>query len=132
MNLKPRPWLFAAVVATLTAPTALFAFAYEYPLSSSDIRDAYFIGRRNDEFTAEFFAKYAKHFTQPQTGPYVSQIDIDTPYTQIATHAANTANYDAPTAVQDYQDKPMLFYVHVQVFLTPTYTIAQLNDPKSI
>jgi hypothetical protein len=41
----------------LVVAIGLPVFAYEYPLSSTSIRDAYILGNRKDEHTAEFFAQ---------------------------------------------------------------------------
>jgi hypothetical protein len=108
---------------------ALPALADQYPLSSTDIRDAYFIGRRNDDVTADFFAPYLKHLSMPETGPFVEEIQLDTPFTQVVTHAATTANYDSPTAVEEFQGKTMTFRVYVEIFLTPTYPEVRPSDP---
>src|SRR5580704_9987966 len=108
-----------AAVCTLILACVVPAFAaYIYPLSSTDIRDAYFIGRRNDEVTSDFLLKYTRHFDKPSSGAYISDVGIDTPFSQIVIHASRTANYDAPTAVQEFQDKPMKFYAHVTIFAT--------------
>jgi hypothetical protein len=66
---------------------ALPAFAYQYPLSSVEIRDAFFLGIRNDDLTAALFSKYTRTFPAPETGPYVAEIDLDTPYLQVAQRA---------------------------------------------
>jgi hypothetical protein len=132
MKTRIRPWLFFSLVAILTVPVTLWAFSYTYPLSSTDIRDAYFIGRRNDEFTQEFLSKYTKTFPVPASGPHIQQISIETPYTQIVMHAARTLNYDAPTAVQDFQGKPLPFRVHVQIYVTPSYSLQQVNPTDEL
>ena len=79
---------------------ALPALAYQYPLSSIDIRDAFLIGNRNDDLTAALFAKYSRTLPAPETGPYVAQIELDTPYLQIARRAKGALNYDSLDAVQ--------------------------------
>ena len=66
---------------------ALPALAYQYPLSSVEIRDAFFLGIRNDDLTAALFAKYTRTLPAPETGPYVAEIDLDTPYLQVAQRA---------------------------------------------
>ncbi len=119
-----------ALLLAFVAP--VFAFTYTYPLSSTDIRDAYFIGRRNDEITARFLTSYTRHFEKPSSGAYISDVGIDTPFSQIVIHASRTANYDAPTAVQDFQDKPMKFYAHVTIFATDSYKIEQTNPTNSL
>ncbi len=100
---------------------ALPAFAYQYPLSSVEIRDAFFLGIRNDDLTAALFAKYTRTLPAPETGPYVAEIDLDTPYLQVAQRARGAVNYSAPDAVEEFQDKPMDFWVHVKFYFTSTY-----------
>ena len=130
MRLRP---LFVFVVAgALVVSFVAPAFAYIYPLSSTDIRDAYFIGRRNDEVTSDFLLKYTHHFDKPSSGAYISDVGIDTPFTQIVVHASQTANYDAPTAVQQFQDKPMKFFAHVFIFVANDYKIQQTDSINSL
>jgi hypothetical protein len=100
---------------------ALPALAYQYPLSSIDIRDAFLIGNRNDDLTAALFAKYSRTLPAPETGPYVAQIELDTPYLQVARRAKGALNYDSLDAVQEFQDKPMVFRVHVIFYFTSIY-----------
>jgi hypothetical protein len=122
MKTNPRSGLLAFLaVAGCILAIALPALAYQYPLSSTDIRNAYFIGIHNDELTAAFFANYTRNLSAPNTGPYVAEIDLDTPYLQVARRAAGAVNYDSLDAVQEFQDKPMVFHVNVQFFFTDTY-----------
>jgi len=100
---------------------ALPALAYQYPLSSIDIRDAFLIGNRNDDLTAALFSKYSRTLPAPETGPYVAQIELDTPYLQVARRAKGALNYDSLDAVQEFRDKPMVFQVHVKFYFTSTY-----------
>src|SRR5579863_272673 len=94
-------------VATGALLIALPALAYQYPLSTTDIRDAYFIGARNDELTAAFFADYSKHLPAPESGADVDQITIDTPYTQIVQRSIGAVNYNSVEAVEEFDGKPM-------------------------
>lgn len=108
---------FAIVpIFVIAAVAPLVAGAFTYPLSSTDIRDAYFIGRRNDEITSNFLLQYTRHFNPPTSGPDISDIAVETPFTQIVQYSSQMANYDAPTAVQDFQDRPLKVYVHVFVY----------------
>lgn len=106
-----------AILALITLP----ALAYQYPLSSIDIRDAFFIGNRNDDLTAALFAKYSRTLPAPETGPYVAEIELDTPFLQVARRAEGAVNYDSLDAVQEFQSKPMEFRVHVKFYFTSTY-----------
>lgn len=122
MRLGSRSTIFfAAGVLLLVVAISIPALAYQYPLSSTDIRDAYFLGRSKSDSSATFLAQYVRKLDAPPSGPYVSRISIDTPFTLVAAYSAAAANYDAPTAVQDFQDKPMTVRVEVQIMLTSTY-----------
>jgi hypothetical protein len=122
-----------AALCTLILACVVPAFAaYIYPLSSTDIRDAYFIGRRNDGVTSDFLLKYKRHFEMPSSGPYISDVAIETPFAQIVAYSSQTANFDAPTAVQQFQDRPMKFFAHVTIFATDSYKIEQTNPTNSL
>jgi hypothetical protein len=116
----------------ILALIALPALAYQYPLSSIDIRDAFLIGNRNDDLTAALFAKYSRTLPAPETGPYVAQIELDTPYLQIARRAKGALNYDSLDAVQEFQDKTMVFRVHVKFYFTSTYMPVPLTHTEGI
>lgn len=117
-----RKLLSITVGAAIFVGIAIPVLAFSHPLSSTAIRDAYFLGAQNDERTAEFLAQYARRLPAPKTGPYVNEIGIDTPFTQIVRHALTTANYAAPDAVKEFQDKPMSVCVHVDIGFTPGYS----------
>lgn len=111
---------------------ALPALAYQYPLSTTDIRDAYFIGARNDELTAAFFADYTKHLPVPARGADVDEVTIETPYTQVARRSMGAVNYNSVEAVEEFDGKPMTVRVEVRFFFTDTYTPAPLAHPDGI
>ena len=98
------------------------AFAYDYPLSSEAIREAYFIGNRRDKSAADFIQKYTHHFPVPDSGPYVAMIQLETPYAQIVERAEQAVNYHAPDAVQEFLGRPAAFRLRVQIYFTPSYT----------
>jgi hypothetical protein len=105
----------------LVVAIALPAIAYEFPLSSTSLRDAYMLGNRKDEHTAEFLARYTQSLPRPQTGPYVSVISVETPYSQVVELGENALNPDIQGAEQEYADKDFPFIVRVEVDLTDTY-----------
>ena len=106
----------------LIVAIALPGFAYEYPLSSTSIRDAYILGNRKDEHTAQFFAQYTHHFPIAKTGPYVDEIGLDTPFSQVVERSGTAANYHTQEAEEEFLDKPMIFRVHVQIFEAPVFS----------
>ncbi|MFZ3331196.1 MAG: hypothetical protein WA197_11235 [Candidatus Acidiferrales bacterium] len=111
---------------------ALPALAYQCPLWSTDIRDAYFIGARNDDRTAAFFAAYSKHLAAPESGPDVDQVSIDTPYAQVVRRSMGAANYNSVDAVEEFDGRPMNFGVTVRFYFTDTYTPAPLTRTDGI
>jgi hypothetical protein len=117
-----RPLSSAILLLAVTLGTAITALAFAYPLSSTAIRDAYFLGNRNDEQTADYLSKYAHHLPAPKTGPYVQEISLDTPFTQVVRHSQVAWNYHAPSAVEEFQGKPLPLRVHVDIVLTPSYS----------
>jgi len=123
--MKSHPKLAAAVVvlaASAVAGFALRAFAFDHPLTSTAIRDAYFLGNRNDEQTGEFLSQYIHSFPEPESGAYVQRIGIDTPFSQIIWHSRGKLNYFAPDAVEEFQNKRLPFLVHVEIALTESYS----------
>lgn len=111
-----------AVSAVL--PAALFfivqsAHAYDYPLTESAIRDAYFAGSGSTGTDPAFYGQYTHNLAIPRRPPPVSYVSLDTPFLQIAQHVRNRPNYDAQDAVRDYRRKPMMFRVFVEVYYHP-------------
>jgi len=95
------------------------ALAYEYPLSASAIREAYFLGTGARGHDASFYDGYARTIPNPAKEPPVSTITIDTPYLQIAEHSRDTPNYHVQDAVEDYAGKPAKFLVFADVYFHP-------------
>lgn len=111
-----RPVLFVLVLAIVTP-----ALAYEYPLSSESIREAYFIGDSRSTETADFLKPYTHHLAMPSRGPNVAQIALETPFTQIVERAGQAVNYTALDAVREFTGKPAVFYLRITIYFTPTY-----------
>jgi hypothetical protein len=95
--------------------------AYEYPLSSTSLRDAYMLGNRKDEHTAEFLTLYTQFLPMPQTGPHVSVISVETPYSQVVELGQNALNPDIQGTEEELADKKFAFIVRVEVDLTDSY-----------
>lgn len=108
------------LVVILLAASSVFA--YEYLLSTEDIRTAYFIGNRGDVTTAEFLEQYTRRFPAPDNGPRIGMIQLLTPYAQVVERAEQALNYYPPDAVQEFLGKPGDFRLRVQIFFTPTYS----------
>ena len=96
--------------------------AYEYPLSSEAIRDAYFLGKASPEKKAEFFGKYTHHLPMPKSGPHVAWIEVETPFACVVDRVARMPlNYHAQEAEQDFLGKPGCFHVRLEIDFTATY-----------
>ena len=96
--------------------------AYDAPLESRSVREGYFLGQRNDEKLAKFLASYQKHLPLPEKGPYISEIELLTPYAQVVdVSRQRTAGYSAQQAEEDYKKRGDTILVHVRIELTPTY-----------
>jgi hypothetical protein len=67
---------------TIFAPVAQ---PYEATLAPAALHDAYVLGQRNDQTTAEFLDPYAKQTTGTVDGgtPHLSEIEVLTPFAQV-------------------------------------------------
>ena len=107
-----------ALVVIASLPTS----AYEQPLTSESIREAFFLGQRRDEVTARFLAAYRHDFPLPKTGPHISRVQALTPYAQIVLGSEDgEIRGTVMDAEREYRTQPSLFLVRVRVFSTPTY-----------
>jgi len=91
--------ILAAVVTVFVAAAPLSAF--QYPLSETASRSAYFLGQRHDETIGEFFAGYSKHLPPPKSGLYVSDISFLTPFAQLVEFSGHQSIYSAQQAELD-------------------------------
>lgn len=99
------------------------ASAYDYPLNSESIRNAYFLGERNNFQTTRRLLQYIHRFTRPQIGRYfVSQIDISTPYQQIVLRGSRDTPGDSEVQTEtDLRAHPPKFVVRVRVEWNGSY-----------
>jgi len=130
MKAKPSPGFvsFLTVIAVVLV-FALPALAYQYPLSSSDVREAYLLGTRRDSLTASFFAKYRHDLRQPRTGPWVSDVIVETPYAQVVDIGQADQNPDTQQAEIDLPKKSFAFIVRVGINFTDTYPSPPTDPP---
>jgi hypothetical protein len=132
MTTKPRPGfvVFLAAFAAVLA-IALPALAYQYPLSSTDIRNAYLLGARKDSVTSDFLNSYRHDLPTPQTGPHVAYILVATPYAQVVDLGQSALNPDSQQAGVDLANKEFPFIVRVGVDVTATYPVPQPANASS-
>ena len=115
----------------LAAPLALLlatpAGAYDFPLTSSAIRDAYFLGIRQGSLAAQFRAKYARAVPELKQGNCTTQIRIETPFLQVADYMSPVPNYSSQDAVKAFYEKPMV----LRIFLDICY-MREAPPPNSV
>ena len=58
------------------------AFAFSAPLSDEAVREAYFLGQRRDDRTAQFLETYRRYFPVPKSGPHAFVVELFAPYAQ--------------------------------------------------
>jgi hypothetical protein len=107
------------------------ALAYQYPLSSSDIRNAYLLGYAKDQNTTSFFAQYVTQLPMPETGPHVATIALKTPYAQVVELGQSAVNADVQGAEEELANTKFPLLVSVGIDLTPTYPNPPITNPAS-
>ena len=120
----------AILLIALVAPQ--FSSAYEHPLSSRSIWQAYFLGLKNikDPELAAFLASYLKRLPLPQSGAHVASIEIKTPYEQVVLRTLQrSVDYSPQQAERDYRAQSDVFLVRVRINLTPTYSSRVATSP---
>ncbi|MFI5096817.1 MAG: hypothetical protein ACHQT6_02475 [Candidatus Acidiferrales bacterium] len=119
--------LLKIVSTVLGLLLALPAGAYDFPLTSSAIRDAYFLGIRQGSLDAQFRAKYARAVPELKQGNCTTQIRIETPFLQVAESVGSMPNYSAQDAVKTFYEKPMV----LRIFLDICY-MREAPPPNSV
>jgi hypothetical protein len=115
-----RPAIFFLLLTLVVSNDVV---AFEFPLSDIAIRDAYFLGQRNDQKTSDFLKLYSHSFSLPDKGPYISEIHLLTPYAQVVSDSSrHSVGYSAQQAAVDYHGRGDTLLLQVRIELTPTYT----------
>ncbi len=107
------------LASALTLPLAFPAAPYDYPLTSSSIRDAYFLGTREGGLGTEFLSEYRHTIPGLRVAEFISFARIETPFVQVAVQSSRKLNYSAQDAVADFRDKPMAFRIHLEICYMP-------------
>ena len=116
-SVHPIASVFAAVL--LLTPNSL---AFDTPLSDHAVREAYFLGQRRDEKTAEFLDKYRRHLPVPDSGPWVSTVEFFTPYAEaVELSRQRSIGYSAQDAAQDYRKNGDRIRLTITIEFTDSY-----------
>ena len=120
---------FLALVPVLAmAPIAL---GYEYPLSSSAVRDACLLGSSSNAEPDKTLTEYAHVLPELKVEKFYTTVRIDTPYTQVTQYCRQKLNYSVPDAEKAFGDKPMQFRIHMEIYFNPSRaTPDNLHDLK--
>ena len=114
-----RPCLAILAVALLLSPSS---FAFDSPLSEQAVREAYFLGQRRDEKTAEFLDKYRRHLSVPESGPWISTVELFTPYAEaVELSRQRSFGYSAQDAAGDYRKIGDRLRVAITIEFTNSY-----------
>jgi hypothetical protein len=106
---------FAAII--LLPPSVL---AFDSPLSSEAVREAYFLGQRHD--IARYLDAYTKFLAPPETGPYIASMQFLTPFAQlIQLSSQHSTGYSAQQAEQEHRKQPETVTIVIEIQLTDTY-----------
>jgi hypothetical protein len=116
----------AVAVTLLIAPMAL---AFDSPLSSEAIREAYFLGQRRDDSMARYLGQYAQRLAPPSSGPYISSIEFRTPFAQLVRLSSQrSSGYSAQQAEEDHRAQAEFVEISIEILLTESYP-AVLSEP---
>jgi hypothetical protein len=99
----------------LSLGRALPAVAYDYPLTTSAIRDAYFQGIRQGGLTPQFLASNSHFVSDLHERRCTSEIRLETPFLQVVDYAGGVPNYSSQDAVKVFYDKPMKFRIFLNI-----------------
>ena len=109
---KGWPALRAVLIAV---SLAIPACAYDVPLTESSIRDAYFLGRRQDALGPDLIAKYTREIPALSLDKFHSFASLETPFIQVAIFSSKKLNYSAQDAVKEFLGKPLLFRIRLEI-----------------
>jgi hypothetical protein len=122
--MSSRPCLCIIAVALLVCTPA---FPFQSSLSEEAVREAYFLGQRNDQSTASFFNSYFRLLPKPDKGAFIAEVEVYTPYVQLVeTSRRRSMGYSAQQAELDYHHSRDKLYVRVRIDFTPTYGALEL------
>jgi hypothetical protein len=115
-----------AMIVTIVLPLITLApsvNAYEGALNASALHEAYVLGQRNDQATANFLAPYNKQTSEGTPGgPHIAEIEILTPFAQVVDRSRQKlSDYTEQKAAQDYQHEGNTVIVRVLLMLPAAY-----------
>jgi hypothetical protein len=132
LHIRSRTGSAALCALALISSSAPLLRAYEVPLTPAALHDAWTLGQRNDQATAEFLAPYAKQVTEgPPNAPHVAEIEVLTPFALVVDECRqNLSNYPETKAVQSYHQRGDTVIVRISLMLPAAFPKAK-PDPSA-
>jgi hypothetical protein len=96
--------------------------AYEAPLTPAAIHEAYILGQRNDQATANFLTPYVKEITENSQVPHIAEIEFLTPFAQVVDLSRRfTSGYREEQAAREYHQRGDTIVVRIVLMLPAAY-----------
>jgi len=106
----------------LFCTTSTTSGAYEVPLTPAAIHDAFILGQRNDQATAQFLTPYVKQITDNSQAPHIAEIQILTPFAQVVDLSRRfTSGYTEELAAREYHQRGDTVVVRIVLMLPAAY-----------
>jgi hypothetical protein len=116
---------FTALGTIALAVSAPGAQPYEATLAPAALHDAYVLGQRNDQTTAEFLDPYAKQTTGAVDGgtPHLSEIEVLTPFAQVVDESRRkgSGGFSEQQALAAYHKRGDTLVIRVNLVLPAAY-----------
>jgi hypothetical protein len=116
---------FTALGTLALAVFAPVAQPYEATLAPAALHDAYVLGQRNDQTTAEFLDPYAKQTTGTVDGgtPHLSEIEVLTPFAQVVDESRRkgSGGFSEQQALAAYHRRGDTLVIRVNLVLPAAY-----------
>lgn len=111
------------VLTTIYLFALPFSQAYDAPLTPAAIHEAYVLGQRNDQVTANFLHPYITECSTPEEGCFLTQIEILTPFAQVVdlSRRNGSRGYTEQQAFHDYHQARDKIIVQVTLVLRALY-----------
>jgi hypothetical protein len=102
---------------------ALELHAYETPLSPASVHEAWVLGQRNDQATADFLTPYLQQVAEKAAGgPHLVDIEVLTPFAEVVDESRKKLNgYTEQQALQEYHQRGDRVTVRILLMLPAAY-----------
>jgi hypothetical protein len=123
-SLMPKTKRLSAAFALATALTVSAAQAYEPTLTPAALHEAYVLGQRNDQTTAEFLDPYSKQVTGAADSrtPHLSEIEVLTPFGLVVDESRQKlSGFSEQQATAAYHKRGNTVLIRIRLVLPAAY-----------